>query len=220
MIEMLVVIAILALLITLVSPGISRTLEKSRDMKCFSQLRQLTTVTLAIASERGGGILRANDDHYVGSKLVDGDWIRHVGAYLSGVSHDTYVQTSGHRDQSMFICPSVKIAAEGPSTIQYGMNRYFERQQWGWGEPYKSMGWREDPTRYELITVLEIQNPARTFLFGDKTTLDWAPLIAPTGAYIPEARHNGMAHFSFVDGHVEALEPAEYVDTDYYLFLN
>ena len=67
LIELLVVISIIGLLIVLLLPTLSRTIEASRRARCLSNLRQLTTAAVAEAQESatghyGGTNSRANDD--------------------------------------------------------------------------------------------------------------------------------------------------------------
>ncbi|MCC5849903.1 MAG: type II secretion system protein [Verrucomicrobia bacterium] len=57
LIEMLVVIAILALLISIITPTVSRTLDRARTISCLSNMRQAAAAILQYASENEGRLM-------------------------------------------------------------------------------------------------------------------------------------------------------------------
>ncbi len=84
LIEMLVVIAILALLISLVVPVVSNSLKKGRELGCLSNLRQLGQALVMYASDHNSQLPRYQDSN--------GYWDEKLAKYLG-------------EEATVFVCP-------------------------------------------------------------------------------------------------------------------
>src|SRR5690606_23866086 len=92
LIELLVVISIIALLIALLLPALQKARATAQAMACMSNVRTVTMASIMIADEEKG-FPRANGHDEVkdsSGRLIDGDWAKHVGAYLRNMPAADY----------------------------------------------------------------------------------------------------------------------------------
>jgi len=186
LIELLVVISIIAILASLLLPGLQKAKESGRRSGCASNLKQI-----------GVGFLM-----YIGD---NNDWIPHVNGTptWNGWYRDicpTYVATT-----KAFECPTSlsegdlrKVPAVFTSTTDvqgrfgYGYNYQLGGRTWGYQR------------------IVQIKRPGKTILvcdsFGDETSTPAGKAAYATtpGTDLrrPSARHEKGANLLFFDGHV------------------
>lgn len=120
LIEMLVVIAIIALLISLVVPAVNNALEQARSTACMMKVREMgTALQLYAVDHRGYKPAPRRDDQY------SGQWYFALGGGRAEPLEDGYLPNPrrspvGSRG-GFWHCPSFRL----PMTAQvhYGMNR-------------------------------------------------------------------------------------------------
>ncbi len=183
LLEVLVTIAIVAVLAALLIPALKGTLRRGKDAQCLSNLRQIG-VAIRLASADNNRLIPTFTLKPGGGDL--GSWAQNIGGYL-GSSQDW---TSNR----VFLCP---LDTRIPGTPYY--NGY-----------YASYGLNiELCANAEIGTNLAaVSEQSKTFLVMDVEASFGAH---PTwgGSYNPQPRHAGRCNVVFVDGHVQALTPDE-----------
>lgn len=229
LIELLVVIAIIAILAAILFPVFARAREKARQASCTSNLRQLVMANIQYASDNDGYYVLGAPDIYEGfggRRRWHG--VRRGPSVGEGVFQPElgplwpYVKSAEIKE-----CPSFRdYIKKGDGSVNdfeagcggYGYNNEFI------GSPAWRLGWSG---AVPAANESELQDPAGTFMFCDCAFLQfyprtiaieysfmeppyWSFIALNWGVYfrpVPSIhfRHNGMANFAFVDGHVKAL---------------
>ena len=209
LLEVLVVLAVVALLGALLFPAVDRAREAGRASACASNLRQLAAAALAHAESHGGEFpwgLRMEDGKTVCWDFVTGpDGRAAPGAIWDGMP--------GLGETGVLQCPSFlggEANWRGDPWTGYNYNCSYV------GKVEGDSGTRAAPAR-----LAQIADPARTALFGDGQYAGGANkfMRAPvrdrafdgSGTSLREAgtqgfRHRGRTNVAFCDGHVESLD--------------
>ncbi len=181
--ELLVVIALVAVVAILMANGVTRSSALSRDVQCIANLRQFGMANLAFAEDNQRMVA-------AGGTWKDYWWQVQIRPYLGGRNAlDDVIET--------LICPADETKGWGipPATYpvmrrSYGVNNFL----------------RAADGRIKRLTELNLH---RTAYAGDTgkapSVSSW---IAGTAAFlndIPKKRHDGKSHYVFLDGHVEAI---------------
>lgn len=117
LVELLVVIGIIALLISILLPALSRAREQANQAKCLSNVRQLTMAAMTMAAERKGYIQPATDiirPEYDPSRTKyawrsDGkayDWAASLARYLGRREPVENLLQLSQSEAKVFQCPS------------------------------------------------------------------------------------------------------------------
>ena len=207
LIEMLVVIAIIALLASIISPAVTGALRRARSTKCLSNLRQIGVATSQYAGDHKGGLPLAK----VSNTL---HWFQLLYPYVG--REDTNWEDPNDHTSVFWGCPEWlgrdsgwNIPPQGAPAISspgYGMNVYPVLPNHWIGNT--SSG-NPEPKFY----ISQISHPTRRVLVGD--SIDWH--IAGTGNYgngtygFPSwspgdpRRHGKTANYLFFDIHAASL---------------
>jgi prepilin-type N-terminal cleavage/methylation domain-containing protein/prepilin-type processing-associated H-X9-DG protein len=219
LIELLVVISIIALLIALLLPALQKARATAQAMACMSNVRTVTMASIMIADEEKG-FPRANGHDEVkdsSGRLIDGDWAKHVGAYLRNMPAADYAATNQFLTEPYYSCPLVGPGV-GASAMQIGMNQFFDPWNWQWTAGYGHMA--TPPHSTTRFRIDQVKRPSTTYIFGDSTLLKHAPIINySVGDYAPDPRHNDAANISYVDGHARAEKMPDLIDQRRFKFL-
>lgn len=124
LIELLVVISIVALLIGILLPALSRARRTGKEMTCLSQLRQIGAAQHAYA-------LTFNDFYAPGytadtrGELIDNSWYRSLSKFTDGKPEmwDCPIAADRHTDESYMleVIPGFEISELTWSQVNYGM---------------------------------------------------------------------------------------------------
>jgi prepilin-type N-terminal cleavage/methylation domain-containing protein/prepilin-type processing-associated H-X9-DG protein len=239
LVELLVVVAIIALLITLILPSIGAMLDKARQAQCSSNQRQVGAALMTYAAEREGRIPV--------SVTQMGGRIKMWPRFLAGTPHDgdegdgampsippdLYDRTVYLPPGNVYGCPSNPTYAYDAGNRHYGRSNYsfaMHATTEVLGHTYNIyVKWpSSDWTRpHGLFTSPGlVPDTSRTIMGGDSATLrNWNWGNPGPGrmmsAFHPRRTshlywegflhlaHRGRANVMFFDGHVENLSPEE-----------
>lgn len=193
LVELLVVVAVIAVLIALAFPALRSTIETSRRATCAGNLKTLATAVLSYAGENNGCLpyAYANPNPI---KPGPTPWFWAVGDYFGGQytrpqEVDWINKRSLRALPSCLYCPSAKRETNNstPYDISYGLNTGLTGQVPG------------NPPR----RVSSIWRPGRMILLADAMSYSedgghaWG--VWPSGI---SRRHGTVANVAWLDGHV------------------
>ena len=217
-VELLVSIAVVAVLASLSTAGLIKALDAGRAATSTSNLRQLALANLAYVADNDGVFCPAQDM----SNLV-----RWHGARTSGSQFDpTKGYLAPYLGQSCRVkmCPLFRDMIKGASSFEDGTGGYGYNATYIGGTP---------PDMYEPIHILKIKHPSQTVMFtttafAKKDGVQEYPYCEPfqwvdpnyqlSGTLQPSVhfRANGRALVAWCDGHVTAEPPSRLGGKDYY----
>jgi prepilin-type N-terminal cleavage/methylation domain-containing protein/prepilin-type processing-associated H-X9-DG protein len=195
LIELLVVVAVIAVLAGLLLPALGRAKSAARRVECLGQMRQLGLAVLIHADEHEDRFPRSQHSAFVHGEPT---WGRALASSL-GASDAGWTNLL----EGLYRCPSDRQG----TAWSYGLNVYFEL---GPEDDYvgKPRTWRK---------LGSVPRPAATVEFAENASAAdhimphfW---LGPQDAVdVAARRHLGRANYTFVDGHVEALEFGQIYD--------
>jgi len=222
LIEMLVVVAILAVLIALISSSIGKALDRGRQVSCMSNLKQIHAAFLGYANENGGRLPPVCNIH---------DGWRIWAYYLIPYSGEEQLKEYGpersstwppnsQAPKSIFVCPSFSKEHPGSGYERnilggYGMNRRLPPNEttdedlgnsipgFDWGAQYSGRGFLpsiQDPAERVLVACGRGGN-------GDLETYWQAS--NPDHASFSKNRHNGGSNILYVGGNVSFMRASD-----------
>lgn len=197
LVELLVVVAIIALLAAILFPVFGRAREKAHQATCLSNMHQLG-LALSMYVDDYGGLYPT-----VLAQAVSPD--TPSGFDLNAVADWTELIDDRLKDKQVQRCPSDPAPAAGFES-SYALNSWFEYH----------LTQSEVTHPSDTILLAERLNNAETekhsehfvwWLWQGKT---WPPAAAPdpTAAASQElalTRHNGQSNYLYADGHVKSL---------------
>jgi prepilin-type N-terminal cleavage/methylation domain-containing protein/prepilin-type processing-associated H-X9-DG protein len=213
LIEMLVVIAIIALLSSLLIPVVKQVREKAMAASCASNLHQLGTAMTMYLSEHGG---RYPPFYASLPARTDTHWQYVIATEYMNEPSDTYNSPQQVRRSSLR-CPA-------DHDVNTSLGRLVRNLAInGNAQPNGSEGWRHTfGTAHRRIDT--IRNSAQVMVAGDGHNsefgsewggsarfFDPSSQVATLSSY---ARHFGGMNFLFADGHVARL-PLEFVVNEF-----
>lgn len=200
LIELLVVIAVIAILAALLFPVFVKVREKARQATCASNIRQIGQAFLQYAQDNDqrlpDQVSGGTPDDMVAIAMI-ADWETHLAPYIknAGISR----------------CPSDTSSV--PTHLLYAD---LPIRDPGTGLPLLNS--YAVPANVQGKSLAQIPASALTVLLVDHqqfVTFEGSPewLVMKLGVpdftlpwvNVPDFRHNGMANYLFMDGHVKAL---------------
>ena len=193
LVELLVVIAVVALLVGLLAPSLAGARRVARSALCSSQLRQWGFAVNAYAMENAEYLPRRGQGVQPTTRLDrDTDWFNALPLLMNGSSY-LDLTSAGMApkpgDRSIWICPEAK----GPAPavyFAYAMNMRLSV----WDAP--------EPDRIDQVAP-----PAVQVFLAEAPGLYCSVLPAPD-PYSLVARHSGSTVLAFLDDHVAQFSSA------------
>ena len=230
LIEMLVVIAIIALLAALIVPGVNRSLERARAGKCANQMRQFYQGMIMYANDNNGrlpSVMSESGMSYTdpvsgerisGRFLWPGTWPFAIAEYLGYPDIQLGVRINTPRKNTVFECPS--FIGTPSSQIHsnpydrnllggYGMNRNLRQPDGGFNPVTPTNHWLAQ--MFHRPRLLAFDNPSRFLLFGEGngrnadlgTRFDFNNFGSADFRYVVDpARHGRGSNLAYLDGSV------------------
>lgn len=201
--EMLTVIAIIAVLAALLFPVVGRARKSAGNAKCVSNMRQLGT---ALTSMIGDQTPNLSVQWWNGSKET---------TWASDLVDKGYLSSDTMKNVAR--CPSLATPAElidHYGFFCYGLNRLATLT-------VASDPAANPPVQYDKkIKIMTLPSSSKSAILGDSVVKPDYPgfnaaqwLFFGFGNHgdggIVHIRHSGRANLFFLDGHIEALTPAE-----------
>ncbi|MFQ5808069.1 MAG: DUF1559 domain-containing protein [Armatimonadota bacterium] len=195
LIEILVVIAIIAILAAILFPVFARAREKARQASCTSNLRQLTLAVEMYSTDW--------DDTYpmIGYGFATAD-VTTLFELCNPYMKNKQIITCASDPDGNIDMSALPTPITGAPNSSYDANRAGVDPTYIFGDPDQSAG---------LLYVHEIsfvEAPADTTMVWDARLAVGEDTLVPTNPILPEFRHNDMANVGFADGHVKAIHKA------------
>lgn len=193
LIELLVVIAIIAILAAMLLPALNAARERSKSIKCASNIRQVGNYLILYQSDYDDWIPATENSFMTGS---DRFWSR----LLANVCN--YFSYNSNQFPSFMYCPSLLPRSPEEAT--------------NWNESYGLKQWKAPSTAATSSSYIvpkklrEIKNISGFFLLGDSIRPTSSKQYFAIGhdsnasTQLVHLRHSGKGNLSFADGHVGA----------------
>lgn len=190
LVELLVVVAITALLVALIVPTLARAKEKSRSTQCTSNLRQWGLAFRMYADENEDRLPRRGQGVQVLFQIDrPDDWFNALPPLLGLAPFQQLVAKSNRpvaKAQSVFICPTANDPGER-HFLPYAMNM--------------NLCPRNLPT---ATRVSEVVRPSTVVALADSPG-PYSATFPSARAYSPVPRHSGRVNLLFLDGQVQGF---------------
>jgi prepilin-type processing-associated H-X9-DG protein/prepilin-type N-terminal cleavage/methylation domain-containing protein len=208
LIELLIVLAIIAILSSILLPALQKAKENARGIQCLNNLRQTGIAVHAYAGDSSGcapPYTFDGTDLFWSNILVNGNYVTNIN----------------FQKPNIFVCPSGKsetsIANRGGYT--YGMNTPLNSNH--------GMCWKIFRNKVLIVNANSTQwtyesdkfSPSQFLLIGDSSclgskydNLQWYYIhndSSRTQSRTLHLRHNHKANVLYADGHVKAINGSE-----------
>jgi len=208
LIEVLVVVAIVAVLASLLLPALSQAKAKAHAIACASNIKQLSLGWFLYADDNTDLLVNNHGIDETRARLEN--WVNSVEDWGTSDDNTNLASlTTGKlapylaESTDVFKCPSDhSIAANGPRIRTMSMNSLV-------GDPGVLTN-KFNPAYLQFFTMASIPNPAQIYVFLDEhpATINDGFFMnrwddPPLWGNLPASFHNRGANLSFADGHVE-----------------
>jgi prepilin-type N-terminal cleavage/methylation domain-containing protein/prepilin-type processing-associated H-X9-DG protein len=197
--ELLIVIAVIALLAGLLFPVLAQVRERARAARCASHMRQLGTAFGMYAQDYDE--VCAPYGLYLQPKAGWLGWQALLHPYTKSIEVLACFSAEWRPTERLLEVDYAQREARG--SIGININLFNQYAAWGNEPPF-------------VTTLADLDLPAETVVFADSNGWDWCSL--PGGWWAPASRtldrHHGHANVAFADGHVRPVRLAWLLRTE------
>jgi prepilin-type N-terminal cleavage/methylation domain-containing protein/prepilin-type processing-associated H-X9-DG protein len=199
LIEMLVVIAIIALLAAIIVPSVSSSMHRARTARGMSNLRQIGQAFLLYANDHDGLLPFEQGPEGVPETRT---WHISISPYLDGMTRNELEARTGRRPLGVFACPNSDNLTRSGNYADYGMNIYINETHANQGGVQRR--------------IYSIPSPERVILAGDSENVNRG--LRPghaDGTALLDVRQGvrrDSANILYVDGRVSTERRTELTD--------
>lgn len=207
LVELLVVIGIMALLIGILMPALSRARQQANTVKCLSNMRNMATAQMMYLNDNHGYLIQAGMAHGGMHAHDEIAWFNTLQKYYKNA-----LVARCPADDSPYWDTPLPGTTDKFRTSSYGINSFLDRDLCPWGGPY--------------VKITQVRKTSATIQFLEMAcTGDFAGADHPhpenwtgTQAALKASRqvqtnaHGGAAgsgsarsNWTFLDGHAESL---------------
>lgn len=208
LIELLTVIAVVAILASILISVLGQVREKAQQVNCISNLRSLQTASNLYSLEHKGMLVpvyRNLGGNGAGGVTGRVTW-HNDRVFMSYLSQ----QTGQSNWQDGFLCPASLLDRAITSDLYYSYGMNATNMPGSWTTPGSAA----------QVGLHMIRNPSRTIAFAD--AVDWMITMAGADRYVGEVyaqqavayRHNGKANVVFFDGSTASLSRESMVNNE------
>ncbi len=196
LVELLVVVAVIALLAALLLPAVGGVKQRARDVSCLNHLRQWGLATQLYAAGHQDYLPPEGTPNPDASATNQGWYIQLPRELGLPRYHDQPWRTNAAAEpgRTVWLCPANPRRSNGRNLFHYCLNEHVN-------------GTAENNRPVRLAAIPE---PARTVWLFDSKNL---PAVGFWN-YVHTNLHQGGAQFVFLDGHTARLSRPDYWDPE------
>lgn len=218
LVELLIVIAIIAVLMSMLVPALNQARESAKAITCSNSLHQLGIIAQNYVNDHSGIFLIYNNDSGSWtekpwpSKLVRSGYVAVAGFPVCPAGKPTKYEPTSFTNQGIYatygVCEWPNINATNAALRS---NDWME--QTNHGNTYAIKVFRSRRPSIQLFFADSINRKTTDLLFGKQYYILWrlADCSADSTA-APQLRHHKTARSLYADGHVEAIGQRGYRD--------
>ena len=199
LIEVMTIMAVIAILISFLLPGLGRARASAQTVDCLSRQKQVSVLMQLSARDKNNRFYSPDN-----TRIADGD-DGALGTYIGNYVHELYTVLHGttiNKAEELFVCP-ISPQGKPQSSSETVWGAFATRTVW------KGL---EDPS----VNLYQFINPSATWMFGDGYRLDWQSSIFRMNEEgedniafgFPHMRHNkgNATTLTYLDGHGEVTK--------------
>jgi prepilin-type processing-associated H-X9-DG protein len=209
LIELMVVVATIAILACLLLPVLGKGKEQARRVVCLNNLKQLQLCWLMYAHDHEESVPPNRSQWYNGGwRSTPDSWIGGSCAWLDSlpqtIEDGLLYKYDYNRSLAIYHCPSDRSQVMDLNRVPLGITRLRSYSMSG------CYGGRTNEVQNVILKTTEVANPSQAFVFIDEQedSIDDGHFLVwdqPDNRWVnmPADRHDRGCTLSFADGHVE-----------------
>ncbi len=204
LVELLAVLAIVAVLMMVLAPVIQAAQRKAQSAECLSKMKNLGAGILLHAQDTGEFPRSLHSAAGAGVR----PWAKSILPYLDQPANPSAAQWES-LFAKLYTCPA--NPKKDPSIHSYALNVFFELDPGGDDYGGSPARWRRPGNLPRPAATILLAEPRAVHFADHIMSHQWTGGSGASNA-VDSKRHAGRSHYLFCDGHVRALEVEETFD--------